>query len=117
MYATPDQIEAGMRDYIDSEFIARLSGVQKLAVLTAVELFTGKAAQMAAQFSNNKILHAAEVTDPSGRYEIDRIKQAVLSGMDRAGMNKVDYTFPILGPVTFSRADVEKLHQAIAAHV
>jgi len=27
------------------------------------------------------------------------------------------YTFPILGPVTFSRADIEKPHQAISAHV
>lgn len=45
------------------------------------------------------------------------MKQVVLSAMDRGGMSKITYPIPVIGPVDFSRSDVEKLHQAISAHI
>lgn len=117
MYATPEQIEMGLWDYVDSEFVARLGGLQKLAVLTMEELYRGKGAQMAQQFANNWFVKSADVVDQSGRYDIDRVKQVVLSAMDRGGMSKITYPIPVIGPVDFSRSDIEKLHQAISAHI
>lgn len=117
MYATPEQIEMGLWDYVDSEFVSRLGGVQKFAVLSVEELFRGKGAQMAQQFANHWVVKSADVLDASGRYDIDRLKQVALSAMDRGGMNKITYPLPVLGPVDFSRADIEKLYQAISAHI
>lgn len=123
MYATPDQIEAGVWDYVKSEIIPIANDKTKMIVGTAMKLFAGSAQEMENLYGNHPLIKAAKLKDGSGRYDVERLKNAIIDASNEVGVSKIEIALNvpifknIIPPLTLRQGDVEKLYQAIAAHV
>ena len=118
MYATPDQIEEGIKDYAMQELVPKAGDVERVVIGTIMDLFAGKAGEMARQYSDNAVLKIAEVSDGTGRYDVEKLKNSIINGAQTVGVNRITVKMlPGTSPITFSPNDVEKLYQFIANHV
>ena len=123
MYATPEQIEAGVWDYIKSEIIPIANDKTKLVIGTATNLFAGSAKEMEQLYGGHTLLKAAKLSDGSGRYDVERLKNAIIEAANEVGVSKIEIAFdmPILNkmmpPLTLRQGDGERMYQAISAHI
>lgn len=123
MYATPEQIEAGVWDYIKSDIIPIANDKTRLLIGTMMELYSGSAQEMINLYGNHPLVKLAKLSDGSGRYDVERLKNAIVNASNEVGVTKIEISpnMPILKLImptlTLRQGDVEKLYQAIAAHV
>ena len=107
------QVQAGVLDYIDREFVSNLDGLRKWAVLSAVSLYTGKSAAMSEQLLNHPVAKMMGIVDEQGMIDVDALHAAMVQAAEKTGT--VSQYIPVLGNVTFTRSDVDTLYNCIMA--
>lgn len=108
------QVQAGFLDYIEKEFVSKLDGLRKWAVLGAVEVWTAKSASVAEQVLNHPVAKMMELVDDKGMIDVDALHTAMSKASEKTGA--VTQNIPLLGPVTFTKDDIETLFRCISAH-
>ena len=108
------QVQAGILDYIDKEFVEKLDGLRKWAVLSAVGVYTGKSSAVADQILNHPIAKMMDLVDDKGMIDVDAVHTAMIKAAEKTGV--VHQNIPLLGQVTFSKEDIETLYRCIMAH-
>ena len=100
----------GIARYIDNELVAAFTGSWKAWVLGgAAGIAMAKAEQIFGALKGNAILAALNVIE-GDNINVDVI---VAELRKQAQKGTATATLPVIGPVTFSAADVEKLYQYI----
>lgn len=105
------QVKNGFSKYLDSEFVQKLEGLKKWAVLAASSVLVQKVDNASEVIINNNIIKAFDIVNEDGLIDIDALKQAFDSAADKTG--SVVQQVPLLGPVTFTKADIQKLYDYI----
>lgn len=107
------QVQAGVLDYINREFIAKLDGLKKWAVLSAIGIYMGKSSAVSEQILNHPVAKMMGIVDDQGMIDVDALHAAMIQAAEKTGT--VNQYIPLLGNVTFSRGDVDTLYNCIMA--
>lgn len=103
---TVEQLKKGLAAYVDSEFTAKLPGLKKWGVALV-------ATPMIATI-DNQILRYHDMLKASGyitddmMVDIDKLHEDAASIADKTG--SVTQHIPVIGDVTFSKSDIDKLY-------
>ena len=111
MRVTIPHIEAGLMSYIDQEFVQKLTGLNQWLVMGAAGLLSGKLESISQEMLRSPLAKQLELVDDAGYIDIDKIKTAFDAAADKTGA--VVQNIPLLGPVTFSKDDIQKLYTHI----
>lgn len=94
--------------YIDQEFVQKLTGLNQWLVMGAAGLLSGKFESISQEMLRSPLAKQLELVDDAGYIDIDKIKTAFDAAADKTGA--VVQSIPFLGPVTFSKDDIQKLY-------
>ena len=104
---TKEQLKAGLAAYIEKEFIAKVGGLRKWAVvLVANEMLVNMDAML------SKLPDNSYVTK-DGMVDIDRLYGDMYKVVEKTG--PVTEHFPLIGDVSFSKSDIDALYTCITA--
>ena len=111
MKVSVSQVEHGLLRYIDEEFVQKMDGLTKWIVMGAVELVTAKAEHIAETIINHPMVKAVELVDDNGMIDLDMLYESMMKAANKTGA--VVEHFPLIGAVTFTHDDIEKLRKRI----
>lgn len=106
------KIEKGVAAYLDSEVMPHLQsgGLEKVLTGTAVSLVIRRSGKILESYKDNKAIQMLGLMDAEGNVDVDILAEELKKNIPAEGM-KVDV--PIIGKMTFHKADVDKLHEYI----
>lgn len=111
MTVTMDQLVSGMSKYADQEIIAKVSGVRKWLVALATPAVMMSVSDMI--LKNKDTLVKAGYMAEDGMVDIERLYTDA-SGIARKTGSVTEH-LPVLGDVTFSEQDIERLYLCIVS--
>lgn len=114
MVSTNDMINGIMR-YADREVVTQLPTMGKWLLGTGLGVAGKKASDLAHDLENNQLLKTLGVVDADGRWDTDMIMDEMLQNAHKYGKATIDV--PIIGSMTFSEADVQKLFRYISGEM
>ena len=111
MKVSVSQIERGLLQYIDEEFVQKMEGLTKWLIIGAVEVGTAKAQHIANTIVHHPMVKAVDLVDENGMIDLDMLYEAMMRAANKTGA--VVQNFPLIGAVTFTHDDIEKLRNRI----
>lgn len=109
---TSEQIIEGLMKYADTEIIYKLPTTGKWVVGTAIVLASNKLPAVVEYIKSIPAAQMLGIVDEAGNIDADQILEALRKTADRYGSMTV--TFPLVGSMTFSSDDVERLKTYIS---
>ena len=106
-------IAAGLDSYIQSEFVGKLQDWRKWAVAAGSGLVKEKAVNIVNALKNNPVAKTMGIIDDDDKIDIEILYRHFYKAAESTG--PVTQNLPLLGPTTFTAADIEKLYTAIMA--
>ena len=101
-----DRVQAGVARYLDTEIIAKMSGVNKWLVAADVS----DAPALLRKLNENKAFAALNLIDEAGNVDIDKVYQHL---KPIAAKYSAPVTLPVVGTLTFTEQDVDSLYTHI----
>lgn len=105
------QVQTGLGLYVDNEILPALSGLQKWAVGGSAGILISKLDGIVGDLKQQPLFKAMQVVDESGQVDIDTLYQHISKQAQTA---PVTVQIPLIGNITFSSSDVDKLYHYIA---
>jgi hypothetical protein len=111
-----DSIEKGVATYLDTELMNKLpqSGFQRVIAGTAISLAIKKSGNIVEGLKDDPFVKMLEIMDADGNVDIETLKDEVKAQFPADGI-KAD--IPMIGVVTFHKADIDKLYNCIVAEI
>lgn len=106
-----DQVVKGISNYADNEVMGKLPTSGKWILGTVITLAINNAYNIVDSLQHNPIMQMIGAIDEDGLINVDEIINAMREAADRYG--NVVVNVPMLGSMTFSSADVERLRSYI----
>lgn len=109
---TVNQIEKGLASYMDSELGTMLpeNTIQKVIAATALSLAIRKSGALIQNLQAQPFVKMLDIFDAEGNLDIDTLAEELKKNMTDKGF---DFEIPMLGMVTFKKADIDKLREHI----
>lgn len=109
---TIDQVERGIAAYLDRELMPILpdTGFQKVLIGTGIGLALRKYKGQLAELKDHPVVKMLGVFDKNGNVDIDVVKEELGKQIPETGLKM---ELPMIGGLTFHKADVDKLHSYI----
>lgn len=104
---TKQQFVNSLTKYIDTEVLPNLPTLGQWGLGTIVVLAKRKADTMIDDLMTNKAVCALELVTEDGMIDDELLIESLKESASKYG--KMDITFPVIGTMTFSSNDVEKL--------
>lgn len=111
MNYTVDQVMTGIINYADSEIMGKLPTSGKWIMGTAIGLATTKTNNIVDALRENAIAKMLGIIDDNGNVDVDALIGAMRQAADKYG--KVSFDIPMIGTMTFSASDVDRLRTFI----
>lgn len=108
-----DQLEKGIGSYLDKELMPlfdKESTIQKIIIGTGISLAIRKGRAQIPMLMERPFVKMVGIFDETGNIDIDTLKEEVIKQIPEKGF-KVEV--PVIGELTFHKADVEKLYEHI----
>lgn len=106
---TVDKMQAGLRQYVDTEMLPKMTGAQRWIMATAAGICIERLPQLMQQAAELPMVRPLKIITDQG---IDvETAYKFLSPAAKAGA--ATFQIPLLGALTFSEADVDRLYQYI----
>lgn len=102
---TKEQFKAGLVAYIEKEFIAKVGGLKKWAVVLVANEMIMNLDELISKLPNNSYMHE------DGMIDIDKLYKDMYKVAERTG--SVTEHFPVIGDVSFSKSDIDELYRCI----
>lgn len=111
---TITNIEQGVAAYLDSELMPKLpeTGLEKVLMGTAISLVIRRAGTIVEGYKNNKAVQMLGIMDAEGNVDVDILAEELKKNLPESGV-KVEV--PMIGSLTFHKADIDKLYSYITA--
>ena len=106
-----EQFMNGILTYIDKEVIPVLPTAGKWGIGTVVLLVTDKYSRLFDEITSNPIIKSIGIVDTDGNVDVERLSEALKISADKYG--KMTLSIPIIGNLTFTSSDVEKVKHYI----
>ena len=104
------QVQRGVERYVSTEFLSKLSGVQKWVVDAAVAMYLTNAGPIFDGLKKNPLVSALGIINEQDHIDIDKLYKHFKAA---ATKGPATMSVPILGAVTLSESDVDKLYNFI----
>lgn len=107
MFYTPEQIEKGIVNFIDNEFMSQYpaDGIEKALIGTGLAIIIKKRKNQALS-----IIKKIGVVDDDGTIDLDLLSEELKKHIPDSGLV---YENNFLGKLTFSKSDIDKLCEYI----
>ena len=105
-----DKVKRGVARYLDEEFTNKMTGWQKWVFGAAVAMYLENFSTTLQRVRENPMVKSIGLFDESGNVAVERIHQQFRI---QAQKGPISFDIPMLGTVTMSEADVEKLYTYI----
>ena len=108
---TYNQVVNGMTKYIDQEIVNKIQGWQgwALGALSSIAI-SNKGANIFNALKANPVVKMLEVIDENGMIDIDTIYTELRK---QAEKNSATFNAPMIGTITLTKDDVDKLYHLI----
>lgn len=106
-----EQLKNGILTYVDREVIPHLPTAGKWGMGTVIILATSNYEQIYESLLENTIIKSLGVFDESGSVDTDRLAIALKKSAEKYG--KLVISVPVIGTMSFSAQDVDKLYAYI----
>lgn len=114
MKVTLAQFQHGMERYIGTEFVERLSGVQKWVVDAAAAMYLANASAIFDSLKKNPLVSGLNIIDEQDHIDIDKLYK---NFKEAAKKGPATMSIPLLGAVTLNEGDVDKLYNFIVGSI
>lgn len=111
MKVTVAQAAAGLDSYIQSEFVGKIQDWRKWAVAAGAGLAKDKAVNIVNALKNNPVVKTMGIIDEDDKIDIEILYKHFYKAAEATG--PVTQNILLLGPTTFTAADIDKLYAAI----
>lgn len=108
---TKETLKNGVLTYIDSEIIPHLPSPGRWGVGALIVLLTPKYDMLYDNLVNTPMMHTLGIIDEQGLVNSDALVDALSASAEKYG--KMTVSFPVIGTLSFSKEDVDKLKQYI----
>lgn len=105
-----DRVQAGVARYLDTEIIAKMSGVNKWLVAATASAYISDAPELLRKLNEKKAFAALNLIDEAGNVDIDKVYQHL---KPIAAKYSAPVTLPVVGTLTFTEQDVDSLYTHI----
>ena len=113
MTVTVQQIQTGFCNWFDAEIAPQLPGLKKWAARAAVAIASERLPAMMEQYASIVDLSGLKTSD--GGIDIDRVRDLFLAQARATGPARE--VFPVVGTITFTEQDIERLYRHITGGV
>lgn len=114
MKVTLGQFQHGLERYISTEFVERLSGVQKWVVDAAAAMYLTNAASIFENLKKNPLISGLNIIDEQDHIDIDKLYKHF---KEAAKKGPATMSIPLLGAVTLNENDVDKLYNFVVGAI
>lgn len=108
--ATLNNVISGLKNYLESELIPQISGLNKWIVGAGIAMSLDKGTEIFNQIKTIPLIHTLEIVDQEDNINIDKLYKYLL---EQAKKSAVTFSAPIVGAMTFKSSDIEKLYNFI----
>ena len=105
-----NQVVSGIQSYVDSEIIQKINGWQRWIIATGISLMLEKSTNIFNNLKSNELVKMLELIDDDDRIDVDAIYRELKKQAERGPMT---LDLPMLGAVTFTSTDVDRLYSLI----
>lgn len=104
-------IATGLDAYIKDEFVDKLQDVRKWLVAAGAGLTKDKAVNILNAVKNNPVVKTMEIIGEDDKVDIELLYKHFRNAAETTG--PITQNILLLGPTTFTAADIDKLYAAI----
>lgn len=101
------QATAGIERYLETEILSKIPGWQKWVLGAAAARMLSRSGEIFNTLKNNPVVSAMGVIDEQDQIDIDAIYQEFAAQAQRGA---VTFDVPLVGALTLTAADVDKLY-------
>ena len=105
-----NQVISGIQNYVESEILQKINGWQKWIVATAISLMLDKSTNIFNSLKSNELVKMLELIDDDDRIDVDSIYRELKKQAEKGA---ITIDLPMLGAVTFTSTDVDRLYSLI----
>jgi hypothetical protein len=105
-----NQVVSGIQSYVDSEIIQKINGWQRWIIATGISLMLEKSSNIFNSLKSNELVKMLELIDDDDRIDVDTIYRELKKQAERGA---ITLDLPMLGAVTFTSTDVDRLYSLI----
>ena len=104
------QVVSGISKFMDQEIINKIQGWQRWALGTGAGIFLSKSGEIFTRLKENSIVKMLGLIDENGMIDVDTIYSELRKQADKGA---IVAEIPMLGKITLTKDDVEKLYACI----
>lgn len=108
--ATVNSVIAGLKNYLESELVSQLTGLNKWVVGAGLAMAIDNGAEIFEKLKKEPMVKALKVIDKEDNIDIDKLYKYLL---EQAKKSSVTFSAPVVGAVTLKSSDVEKIYNMI----
>lgn len=105
-----NNIITGIKKYLESELLERVTGWQKWTVGAALSMILDNAVNVFNSLKTNPVIKSMGVINNDDEIDIDKVYKYFI---EQARKSAVTFNLPIIGAVTMKADDVEKIYSFI----
>lgn len=107
---TVEQFKRGVSRYLDAEVMPHITGWQKWVAGAASAAYLDKADKIIEELSHNEMIKPLELIDERNNIDVDTIYNYLRPQAEHCNAS---IKLPMVGTITFSVTDVDRLYQEI----
>lgn len=104
-----ERLQNGIRAFVDNEMLPKMTGAQRWMTAVAVGVYVEKLPQVLAQLAEASAVKPLGLITPEG-VDVETAYKYLKPAAQSGGAS---FAVPLLGTVTFTEADVDRLYQYI----
>lgn len=104
-----ERIQRGVRAFVDNEMLPKMTGAQRWMTAVAIGIYVEKLPQILQSWSQIPALKPLGIITPEG-VDVETAYKYLKTAAQSGGAS---FDVPLLGTVTFTEADVDRLYQYI----
>lgn len=105
-----DKFKRGVARYLDEEFTNKMTGWQKWVFGAGSAMYLENLSTSMERLKNNELVKGLGILDENGNINVEKMHRYL---QEQARKGPVTFTIPMIGTVTLSDSDVEKLYTLI----
>lgn len=105
-----NQVINGIAKYIDEEIVDKIDGWKKWVIGSGLGIALSSGTDIFNNLKNNEFVKVLGIVDKDDRINVDKIYKELKK---QSKKSSITFNAPMIGAITLSEQDVEKLYKAI----